>query len=202
MRSDGDDRDRARLAAEELARARADARARGQPAPVRDGLAARAAPGAVPPRTRAGSDTAVPGSPPGAGAGTGVTLPPRAGRRQRTRRDDPQPLSTAIDGLLAEQGWRAAAAVGSLFGRWQEIVGPEVAAHTRPERFDSGEVVVAADSTVWAAAVKVQAATLVRRLNEELGDRTVTRVVVRGPAAPRPSGPWRVRSGRRPRPQP
>jgi predicted nucleic acid-binding Zn ribbon protein len=87
-----------------------------------------------------------------------------------------------------------------VFGRWHEIVGPEVAAHTRPERYDDGEVVVLADSPVWAAEMRLQAATLVRRLNEELGDGTVSRVTVRGPAGPRPAGTWRVRSGRRPRP--
>ena len=83
-----------------------------------------------------------------------------------------------------------------VFGRWEQIVGPEVAAHTRPDRFGDGELLVIADSTAWATQVRLLAATLVRRLNEELGDGTVRRVVVRGPAAPRQAGSWRVRGHR------
>jgi hypothetical protein len=37
---------------------------------------------------------------------------------------------------------------------------------------------------------------VLRRLNEELGHGTVTRVVVRGPVSPRRMGPLRVRGTR------
>jgi hypothetical protein len=43
------------------------------------------------------------------------------------------------------------------------------------------------------------AGTLVRRLNSELGEGTVTKVKVRGPEQPRRPGEWRVRGGRGPR---
>ena len=55
---------------------------------------------------------------------------------------------------------------------------------------------VAMVALVAAAALSTRfraAGTLVRRLNEELGHGTVTRVVVRGPAGPRRMGPLRVR---------
>src|SRR5262249_21914564 len=120
----------------------------------------------------------------------------RRARPGRTRRADPQPLSTAFDGLLADQGWQTAAAVGSVFGRWDQLVGPEVAAHTRPERFSDGELVVVADSAAWATQVRLLTAAVLRRLNTELGHGTVTRVVVRGPAPPRRTGPLRVRGTR------
>jgi predicted nucleic acid-binding Zn ribbon protein len=71
-----------------------------------------------------------------------------------------------------------------------------VAAHTRPDRFADGELTVVADSAVWATQVRLLAATLVRRLNEDLGHGTVSRVVVRGPAPPRRMGPLRVRGTR------
>ena len=167
---------RARLAADALARAKADARARGYRIP-RETAGERDQPGAPP----AGEEAASPAA------------PPRPRQRGRARRDDPQPLSTALDGLLADQGWQLAAKVGSVFGRWDQLVGAEVAAHTRPERFSDGELVVIADSAAWATQVRLLAATLVRRLNEELGHGTVTRVVVRGPAGPRRMGPLRVR---------
>jgi predicted nucleic acid-binding Zn ribbon protein len=123
---------------------------------------------------------------------------PPGGRRQSG--DDPQPLGAAIRKLLAERGWQQQAAVGSAFGRWAEIVGPELAAHARPEGLTDGELVVAADSTAWATQLRLLASTLVRRLNAELGEGTVKRVKVRGPAGPaRTPGAWRARGGRGPR---
>ena len=120
--------------------------------------------------------------------------------RRRPAAEDPQPLGDAIRKLLAERGWQRQAAVGSAFGRWAEIVGPELAAHARPEGLTDGELVVAADSTAWATQLRLLAATLVRRLNAELGEGTVKRVKVRGPAGPpRTPGAWRARGGRGPR---
>ena len=172
-----DDAARARVAREALARAKADALAKGN-RPAR-------------PQVHRPERDASPGSPPSR----------RPGRRPR--QDDPEPLNAAIDALLDAHGWREAAAVGSVFGRWAEIVGPELAAHTRPDSLADGELTVTADSTAWATQVRLLAANLVRRLNAELGNGAVQRVRVRGPAgaagpARRP-GEWRVRGGRGPR---
>ena len=169
-----DDADRARIAREALSRAKADARARGnRPARPQDQNPER------------------PGSP-----------DPVSSRRpgRRARRDDPEPLNTAIGALIDSHGWREPAAAGSVFGRWAEIVGPELAAHTRPDSLSGRELTVTADSTAWATQVRRLAAQLVRRLNAELGDGSVERVKVRGPAGPpRRPGEWRVRGGRGPR---
>ena len=78
--------------------------------------------------------------------------------------------------------------MGSVFGRWAEIVGPELAEHTRPESLADGELTVTADSTAWATQVRLLAAHLVRRLNDELTDGSVQRVRVRGPRPVRPAG--------------
>src|SRR5487761_919862 len=121
------------------------------------------------------------------------------GAKRGASSEDPQLLGAAITRLLAERGWQQQVAVGSAFGRWEEIVGPELAAHARPDGFDDGELVIVADSTAWATQVRLLAATLVRRLNTDLGDGTVRRVKVRGPtplaarrlARPRQQGAWR-----------
>jgi predicted nucleic acid-binding Zn ribbon protein len=180
---------RARLAADALAEAKADARAKGYlpGSGARGGLQ----PTAPAPQDQApGDEPAAPGQP----AASGKAAAPR--RPGRSHREDPQPLSTALDGLLADQGWQTAAAVGSVFGRWDQLVGPDVAAHTRPERFSDGELVVIADSAAWATQMRLLTSAVLRRLNTELGHGTVTRVVVRGPAPPRRMGPLRVRGTR------
>jgi predicted nucleic acid-binding Zn ribbon protein len=167
-----DGAERARRAADALAAAKADARARGERAPEGDFAAER--------KLRGGP------------------ADPGPGRASRAR-EDPQPLQVAIDGLLDDQGWRTAAAVGSVFGRWEQIVGAALAAHTRPGGFTDGELLVIADSTAWATQVRLLRAQLIRRLNAELGDGTVIAVKVRGPVPPRQRGQWRVRDTRGPR---
>jgi hypothetical protein len=196
--------DRARRAADALAAAKADARARGERAPDRD-FAQRMAGGDRAPQARRPTGAARPGGSGGPveGGGPGGSVGGGGGggasRGGRSRREDPQPLGAAIEGLLDDQGWRTAAAVGSVFGRWERIVGDALAAHTRPGGFTDGELLVIADSTAWATQVRLLRAQLIRRLNSELGDGTVTGVKVRGPMPPQQRGQWRVRDTRGPR---
>ena len=173
--------DRVRLAVEALTAAKADARARGD---LPAGLGARQ-PGLVQTdqAERSGLSASGQDGSPGPGARSG---------RGRARREDPQPLVSAIGGLLEGRGWQQQAAMGSVFGRWAEIVGHDLAAHTRPDSFADGELAVTADSTAWATQVRLLAPVLVRRLNTELGDGSVRRVKVRGPTPPRQRGGWRV----------
>ena len=89
--------------------------------------------------------------------------------------------------------------MGSVFGRWDQLVGPDVAAHTRPERFNDGELVVIADSAAWATQVRLLVRNAAAQAEQELGHGTVTKVKVRGPEQPRRPGEWRVRGGRGPR---
>jgi predicted nucleic acid-binding Zn ribbon protein len=167
------DPERARLAAEALARARADAWARGE----RPGTLPR-----QPPHAREDQERA------------GLTPPatPSAAWSARPRRVDPQPLTAAFGGMLSARGWREKAAVGAVFGHWADIVGPQLALHTKPESFESGELTVAADSPVWATQVRLMAPQLLKRLAEELGHGTVRHIRVKGPAGP-PRTPGRLR---------
>ncbi|MGH3496429.1 MAG: DUF721 domain-containing protein [Nocardioidaceae bacterium] len=147
----------------------------------------------------------------GKGRGQGAPGPRSAGRRRRRAWGpgavsgahpddrDPQPLDVTIDKLVVEHGWRADVAVHGVFGRWDTIVGPELAQHCRPESWTDGILVVGADSTAWATSLTLLAGTVVARLNEDLGHGTVTRVDVHGPQTPSwRRGPRTVR-GRGPR---
>ena len=61
-------------------------------------------------------------------------------------------------------------------------MGPELAAHTKPEAFDDGDLLISADSAAWATQVRLLAPQMLKRLAEELGSGVVRRVRVRGPA--------------------
>ena len=102
--------------------------------------------------------------------------------------------------LIADQGWATDVRVHGVFTRWEAVVGREVAQHCTPESYAEGKLVVRTDSTAWATQVKLLAPHVVRRLNEELGDGTVTVIDVLGPTGPT----WRkglrsMRDGRGPR---
>ncbi len=97
---------------------------------------------------------------------------------------DPQQLTSELGRLIQDRGWALDLRVRGVFARWAEIVGPEIGAHSTPETLLDGTLVVRTDSTAWATQLKLLAPTLVKRLNEELGDGTVLVVEVLGPHAP------------------
>jgi predicted nucleic acid-binding Zn ribbon protein len=117
-----------------------------------------------------------------------------AGRRRRTSEAslsgahpdarDPQPFGSAVDRLVAELGWQTPVAVGGVLGRWDDIVGEQIAEHCQPETFAEGVLTLRTTSTAWASQLRLLSTQLRRRLAQELGDGVVTRIVVRGPTAP------------------
>jgi predicted nucleic acid-binding Zn ribbon protein len=97
---------------------------------------------------------------------------------------DPQRLADAIDLLVGERGWIEPVAVGGVIGRWDAVVGADLAAHCRPESFDDGVLTVRTDSTAWATQVRLLLPVLMGRMAREVGEGTVRSIVVRGPVVP------------------
>ncbi len=113
---------------------------------------------------------------------------------------DPKLLSAAISEVVARRGWSTEFGVRRVLARWPQIVGPVNAQHCHPTAFADGVVQVRAESTTWATVLRQLAPQVVARLNEELGEGTVQRIEVRGPAAPTwKHGIRSVRDGRGPR---
>ena len=154
--------DRASAAADPAAEAAAAALARARKAARDKGLR----PGLRPMRRRR------PGGPAPTLSGAG-----RDGR-------DPALLGDQLDRLMADRGWQVDVAVGSVMGRWPQIVGPDVAAHVTPVSYDAGVLTVRADSTAWATQMRLLSSALLGRLEEEVGAGTVTELKVNGPSAP------------------
>lgn len=87
---------------------------------------------------------------------------------------DPIPLSTSLDGVVKSLRGPSRAAVGGVFGRWEESVGEQIAAHVQPVRLDGGVLLVEVDDPAWATQVKLLGSTIIDRL------RTVAGVDVAG----------------------
>ena len=88
---------------------------------------------------------------------------------------------------------------GVVFGRWTQLVGPEVAEHAQPVALRDGELTVQANSTAWATQLRLLQRHLIARITAGVGSGVVTKLRVQAPAAPSwHRGPRHVR-GRGPR---
>ena len=133
-----------------------------------------------------------------------------AARRWRAARDarssgahpddrDPQTMDEALGRFVSEQGWETELRVHGVCSRWEAIVGKDVGQHVTPQSFADGRLVVRTDSTAWATQMRLLAPDVIRRLNEVLGEGTVTAIDVEGPRGPSwKRGRFRVK-GRGPR---
>lgn len=119
---------------------------------------------------------------------------------RRTKRDEPSRLADVLGEMTRERGWDERIQAQRVFTDWAGIVGPEIAAHSHVDAFEDGIVSIVADSTAWAKELKLLAARVVQRLNEEIGHGTVLRIDVRGPQAPSwKKGQRTIRNARGPR---
>jgi predicted nucleic acid-binding Zn ribbon protein len=126
------------------------------------------------------------------------TAPQSSGAHPDDR--DPKLLSEAVDRLIEAKGWATDINVHTLLARWSSLVGGVNAAHSHPELYTDKTLTIRAESTVWAASLRSIAPQLVARLNDQLGQGTVTRVRVLGPEGPSwKKGRRSVRDGRGPR---
>jgi predicted nucleic acid-binding Zn ribbon protein len=126
------------------------------------------------------------------------TVPQSSGAHPDDR--DPKLLSEAVDRLIEAKGWATDINVHTLLARWSSLVGGVNAAHSHPESYADTVLTIRAESTVWAASLRSIAPQLVARLNDQLGQGTVTRVKVLGPEGPSwKKGRRSVRDGRGPR---
>ena len=92
---------------------------------------------------------------------------------------DPISVSDSLDDVVqALRGGAGRAEVGGVFGRWDEAVGPALAAHVRPVRLEHGALLVEVEDPAWATQVRLLADDLKRRLHDVAGV-TVERVEVR-----------------------
>lgn len=60
---------------------------------------------------------------------------------------DPRAIGDVVSRLSKARGWNTQVAVGSVLGRWAEIIGADNAKHCQPESFEDTVVVMRCDTT-------------------------------------------------------
>lgn len=106
---------------------------------------------------------------------------------------DPSPLKALLGSAASRFGLDDALSTGTLWKRWPEIVGDDVAAHAQPTSLRAGVLRIRADSPVWAHEIGYLAEEIRRKANAALGRDAVAEVKVwnapAGDPAPPPARP-------------
>jgi predicted nucleic acid-binding Zn ribbon protein len=63
-----------------------------------------------------------------------------------------------------------------LFCRWEQLVGPEIAAHVRPQSVRAGVLTLAADEPAWAAQLRYMVEDLLARIHGEANAHQITEI--------------------------
>jgi len=123
-----------------------------------------------------------------------------AGARGQRPAGDLEPVGDVVSQVAAQQGWAGKVSLHMLAARWPELAGDVNAQHSQPAGLQGTVLTVRADSSTWASALKLVAPLLVAKINQAMGDGSVTAVEIRGPEGPSwKHGVRAVRDGRGPR---
>lgn len=88
-------------------------------------------------------------------------------------------MGASLEEVSKHLGLDDAHAVGRLFARWGEIVGPSLAEHVQPIRIDRERLVVSVDHPAWATQVRHLGTELLDRVTAEAGLERPGRIEVR-----------------------
>ena len=68
--------------------------------------------------------------------------------------------------------------------KWPEIVGDVIADHAEVVEFKEGTLVVQCASSTWATQLRLAQSQIIRTIAEEVGDRVVEKLHIKGPSGP------------------
>lgn len=80
-------------------------------------------------------------------------------------RRDPEPIKALLGDVGKRLGVESAVQTGTLWRRWREIVGVEIAAHAEPTSLKDGVLRVRADSPAWATEIGYLGPEIARKAN-------------------------------------
>ena len=91
----------------------------------------------------------------------------------------PIPVGEALERLLDAIEAPSTDVLATVFGRWDEIVGPAAAQHCRPVAVEEDVLVVEASDAVWASELKWLSGSVIDRINEVCDQSRLRSVSVR-----------------------
>jgi predicted nucleic acid-binding Zn ribbon protein len=89
------------------------------------------------------------------------------------------PVGASLAGEVRRLGGPDAAVVRQVFGHWGDLVGPAVAARSRPRTLRDGVLTVEVEDPAWATQLRWLQAQVLARIGEVAPGAAVTELVVR-----------------------
>ena len=93
--------------------------------------------------------------------------------------EEPKRVGESLDRVAKRLGAPNSRSLGAVFGHWDDIVGPAVAAHARPVSLRDGVLRVEVDEPGWATQLRYLALDILRRCGEVAGAGVVVSVDVK-----------------------
>jgi predicted nucleic acid-binding Zn ribbon protein len=97
---------------------------------------------------------------------------------------DPATLGDMLSGLTKTMGWEAQLSQSELIAAWQEIAGPETAAHSEPTGVEDGLLRVKCDSTAWATQLRLMRTEILTRIAQRFPEADIQNIAFSGPGTP------------------
>jgi predicted nucleic acid-binding Zn ribbon protein len=95
-------------------------------------------------------------------------------------------ISASLERVARRLGAPPPRVLTAVFSGWEQLVGPEIAAHACPKSLRAGVLVVVVDQPAWAAQLRFMASDLLIRIRAEADAPEVTKIDIRTglPGAP------------------
>jgi predicted nucleic acid-binding Zn ribbon protein len=91
----------------------------------------------------------------------------------------PRPVGDSLAGLAKRLGAPPPALLTTVFAKWEDLVGPAIAAHARPLSVTRRVLLIGADHPGWATQLRFLSAELLQRLEATAGPGQIERVDIR-----------------------
>lgn len=89
------------------------------------------------------------------------------------RTQEPATLGDALRAVMARRGWDERLTGADAAGRWEQIVGPQLAVRCEPVRLAGGTLVIRAENQVWVTQLKYMLPQLRAKAEAVLGEGRV-----------------------------
>jgi predicted nucleic acid-binding Zn ribbon protein len=91
----------------------------------------------------------------------------------------PRRVAESLDAVTAPLGGPRANVTTSVFGGWEALVGPEIAAHATPTSLRDGVLVLVVDQPAWATQLRYMTSDLKDRIQAATGVDAVSGILIR-----------------------
>ena len=92
------------------------------------------------------------------------------------KKEGPQPVSRLIEGALRQFGLHERFTERSVLMKWGEVVGEDIAAHSRAVDLVDGVLILEADHGAWRQELTLLMPMIIKKFNQICGEGTVAEI--------------------------